>query len=128
VIKNRAKLVGGDYNAVINPPGQFSAMGADDPNRGVADKVLATGEIASGLRDIVEGVYNGSIGDNTQGALLYYSPQSMNPAYRVPGWNFGQVTLTAYSSAYNRGLDATVIAGEGMFFRCVEGTSCWARP
>lgn len=128
VIKNRAKLISGDYNAVINARGQFSAMRTDDPNRTVVDKVLATGEVDSGLRDVVEGVYNGTIGDNTQGALLYYSPQSMNPAYKVPGWNFGQLTLTAYSSTFNRRLDATVVGGEGMFFRCVEGTSCWARP
>jgi hypothetical protein len=70
VIKNRANLLGGDYDAVINQTGQFSAMNAGDPNRAVVEQVLATGEISAGLRDIVEGVDNGSISDNTQGALL----------------------------------------------------------
>ena len=128
VIKNRATLVGGDYEAVINQPGQFSAMNSGDPNRAVVDHVLATGEISAGLRDIVEGVYNGSIGDDTKGALLYYSPRSMNPAYSAPGWDFTQLRLTAFSSARDARLGITVIGGEGLFFRCARGTGCWQRP
>jgi RHS repeat-associated protein len=130
VIKNRADLVGGDYDAVINQPGAFGAMDSDDPAHRIVERVLETGKVSAQLRDAVEGVYRGTLGDNTQGALFYYSPVSMKPgmASNPRRWDFARLTLTAYSSTFVNSLNATLVGGEGLFFKCVQGTSCWARP
>lgn len=116
VIKNRANLVGGDYDAVINQRGQFSAMNASDPNRSVVDATLNEGVVTDAVKEIVEAIFAGSLGDNTDGALLYFSPQSMVPAGSTPRWNFSILTKT---------LD---LGEEGQFFRCTQGSSCWQRP
>ena len=116
VIKNRAALVNDDYDAVINDPGQFSAMSEGDPNRSVVDATLNDGVVTDAVKEVVEGTYTGAIADNTSGALLYYSPQSMNPSGSTPRWNFSILTETLN------------LGGEGRFYRCTTGTSCWQRP
>jgi len=116
VIRNRAGLIGGDYDAVINQQGQFSAMNAGDPNRAVVDRTLNEGVVTGAVKEIVEGVFTGAIGDITSCALLYFSPQSMNPPGSTPRWDFSILIRT---------LD---LDEEGQFFRCGEGTSCWQRP
>lgn len=128
VIKNRATLTSGDYEAVINQPNAFSAMNSGDPNRAVVDEVLKNGSVTDQVRDIVEGVYSGTIADNTQGALLYYSPRSMPNFTDTPAWNFAQLQLTTYTSTYEPRLNASYIGGEGLFYACARGSSCWARP
>ena len=116
VIKNRAQLVRGNYNSVIDQQGAFSSMNADDPNRPVVDATLNHGTVTAQVRDVVEGVYTGAIGDNTQGGLLHYSPRSEQPAGSVPRWNFNTLRGT---------LD---LGTEGKFYKCTQGTSCWERP
>jgi spore germination cell wall hydrolase CwlJ-like protein len=116
VIKNRAALVGNDYSSVIKQPGQFSAMNPTDPNRPAVDATLQEGTVTDQVKNVVEGVYTGKIGDNTKGALLYYSPQSMDPSRSEPRWNFRVLTLTLE------------LGDEGKFYRCSGGTSCWRRP
>jgi RHS repeat-associated protein len=116
VIRNRATAIGGDYERVIWAPNQFDAMSEGDANFRITQEVLLNGTVTQQVRDVVEGVYTGQIGDSTDGALLYYSPQSMRPAGRKPGWNFGQLEQT---------LD---LGNEGKFYKCDSGTSCWQRP
>jgi spore germination cell wall hydrolase CwlJ-like protein len=116
VIRNRASAVDGNYDAVINQAGAFSAMNDGDPNRAVVDATLENGTVTDEVRDIVEGVFTGTLSDNTDGALLYYSPQSMKPAGSQPGWNFGVLKKTLN------------LGNEGKFYKCNQGDSCWNKP
>jgi hypothetical protein len=116
LIKNRATLVHDDYDAVIKDPGQFSSMDSDDPNNAAVEATLENGTVTESVKNIVEGVYTGKLSDNTKGALLFYSPQSMDPKGSKPGWNFKILKQT---------LD---LKEEGKFYKCAQGNSCWKRP
>jgi RHS repeat-associated protein len=116
VIRNRAMKVGGDYDRVIWAPNQFTSTNLSDSNNGVVQATIFDGTVTPQVRDVVEGVYTGQIGDSTSGALLYYSPQSMRPANSTPPWRFGELEQT---------LD---LGNEGKFYKCKSGTSCWQRP
>lgn len=117
VIKNRANVIGGDYAAVVGQPGAFSAFNAGDVNRAVVDAVLTDGVVSDEVKEIGEGVFTDSLADNTNGSLLYYSPQSMAPKGAVPNWNFKVLKLQ---------LD---LSDEGQFYSCSEGgSSCWQKP
>ena len=117
VIKNRANVIGGDYAAVVGQPGAFSAFNEGDVNRAVVDAVLTDGVVSDEVKEIGEGVFTDSLADNTNGSLLYYSPQSMMPKGSIPNWNFKVLKLQ---------LD---LSDEGQFYGCKEGgSSCWQKP
>jgi hypothetical protein len=116
VVKSRASLVNGNFAAVANQAGAFSSFNSGDPNRATVDAVLEHGAVTDEVRDIVESVYRGTRPDNTNGALLFYSPQSMRPTGTAPIWNMNVLKET---------LD---LGDEGKFYACKQGTSCWRRP
>lgn len=141
VIRNRATILGGtdaNYGSVINQPGAFSAMTDPRTARLVQGGLNGT-NVTQSVREVVEGVYGGTMSDNTDGALLYYSPVSMTTAGSdgrqvqcitcKPRWNFSTLQRTLYTTSPAGATGGqTTIGTEGIFYKCKEGNSCWAPP
>lgn len=90
VVRNRVKVKqGNSYFTIITAKDQFSCFNSNDPNydKGIGMvKELVDGKMPEDLtglfqqcRWIAQGIVNGSLRDNTKGALFYYNPKVCNP-------------------------------------------------
>ncbi len=84
-----------EIESVITQRWQFSALNPGDPNKKYYDDPVSQvigSEVnhSAWVRTVSNAirVQNGSARGISQGAILYYSPMSMDPPYSLPDWNF----------------------------------------
>jgi len=100
IIKNRvvSEKFPDTYRGVIEEKKQFSSLNAGDNNRAIFDNpytVIGSDRERLNFARIVTKTYrtyHGLSDDITEGALMYYSPRSMNPPGSLPDWNFKQLS------------------------------------
>jgi N-acetylmuramoyl-L-alanine amidase len=92
VVRNRVKgKQGNSYFTVITEKNQFSCFNSNDKEYGIGMnmvKELAENKMPEDLtglfqqcRWLAQGIINGSLKDNTQGAQYYYNPKLCNPTW-----------------------------------------------
>ena len=79
--------------AVIQNSG-FDGYGSNEYDKTIKYLNNRTGDnqLYESLINTVMPVYNRTVDDNTDGAVLFYSPDSMKPKGSEPRWNFSLLT------------------------------------
>ncbi len=81
-------------------PYQFSGWNPNTANMNWIKNIILS------LRQFYDAKYDSIINqalqkDITDGSLLYYSPESMNPPYSIPDWNWNELILTYKTEYFN---------------------------